>query len=750
MTTQWKGAATYDDDENVADGYSYQQKSKIVESDPFQGGYDDEEGKEEEGYDDNQAEYSEGETQYGQENYEDREQDFNQEGGEAYEQEGEGEQDYDQDTEQEYDQEGQQNYNQAEEQDYDQEAQYDNNEESEDINEGEDYGDQEGVYDKAEAGDDEEAEEYDDGEPQAEDTGYDQDQDQDYQENGETNYAGEEDEEGNVEDPLVLRDQGRDNSTRYIVCGTDLPPPPGSRFKREVKDLPKDTTSGILWPHSKSFGWTIKNYPIATENDSNAQYQVTRAVTDAFREWGHWTNFKFTEGGDDIVISWEPNVEHRFIRFQDREHMNCPFRWDGKMRSSENVDAGSNRIFAHAFYPPKVSAGEIHRGEIHVNDSDRLLWDYDLTCAIILHELGHTFGLTHSSDKDAVMWDSHDTEGGNPKHKLRSNDIARFQDAYGDARSEWMQILGDNESSGIADMVILNDHLIRRDDDGSIHALDLFRALIQPHVAWKTIDRNQATAQIAAGELGLFQRHKKGQIYRPKKFDYSSEEWYELDPGLGDSDIAISKSGSSRSPRTAYVYQLHQNGQIWRLPINLTTNSWKHTVSEEPGSWQLIKNDFNEANEPDDNKKSKPKHIVATGEKIFALGEAGDIMMYLDESTTPPGVEWNANFGDRSGLSNLRAGKSGLFSLSEDKELIGIGETPGSEWVTYHTNVDAFACEQDLYIASGGKVLWHAPTSKRSEPWIDLLFTHFTPVQMISGYDTVVIRDKTRICILKT
>lgn len=68
----------------------------------------------------------------------------------------------------------------------------------------------------------------------------------------------------------------------------------------------------------------------------------------------------------------------------------------GKHNDGWDFD-GKGRILAHAFFP----SGRM-RGVVHLDyDED---WDFPSLKQVLLHELGHTFGLGHSSDNKSIMF----------------------------------------------------------------------------------------------------------------------------------------------------------------------------------------------------------------------------------------------------------------------------------------------------------------------------------------------------------
>jgi hypothetical protein len=74
-------------------------------------------------------------------------------------------------------------------------------------------------------------------------------------------------------------------------------------------------------------------------------------------------------------------------------------------------------IMAHAYYPGSGIGGDVHfRADLN--------WNFDVLFgqqpkygetsffAVALHELGHSLGLEHSEEKDAVMYDSYSSTTG--------------------------------------------------------------------------------------------------------------------------------------------------------------------------------------------------------------------------------------------------------------------------------------------------------------------------------------------------
>lgn len=141
------------------------------------------------------------------------------------------------------------------------------------------------------------------------------------------------------------------------------------------------------------------------------------------------------------------------------------------------------QVLAHAFYPapltPESMAGDIHFNDDHAwgaNDASR----YDVF-SIMLHETGHSLGLTHSSDPDAVMY---------PMYRgistgLTETDIAAARHLYGPPASSlpagWTsEAIG----SGVAGGVMIADGRFRIEASGR----DVWGTSDELRLASRTLD----------------------------------------------------------------------------------------------------------------------------------------------------------------------------------------------------------------------------------------------------------------------
>nr|1FBL_A Chain A, Fibroblast (interstitial) Collagenase (mmp-1) [Sus scrofa] len=161
----------------------------------------------------------------------------------------------------------------------------------------------------------------------------------------------------------------------------------------------------VLTPGNPRWENTHLTYRIENYTPDLSREDVDRAIEKAFQLWSNVSPLTFTkvsEGQADIMIS--------FVRGDHRD--NSPF--DGP---------GGN--LAHAFQPgPGIG------GDAHFDEDER--WtknfrDYNLY-RVAAHELGHSLGLSHSTDIGALMYPNYIYTG---DVQLSQDDIDGIQAIYG-------------------------------------------------------------------------------------------------------------------------------------------------------------------------------------------------------------------------------------------------------------------------------------------------------------------------------
>jgi matrixin/putative peptidoglycan binding protein len=174
--------------------------------------------------------------------------------------------------------------------------------------------------------------------------------------------------------------------------------------------------------------WSRTNLSYRFENFTPDLVQAVarNAIQDAFRQWSSVAPLNFNEvtAGEDMRISWRA-----------RDH------GDGKPFD------GPSGILGHGFYPED---GRLHFDEDETWTVNNPPTGMDLA-TVSVHELGHSLGLGHSSDTNAVMY----AYFGGIRRDLRSDDIAGIQSIYG---ARWASLGG----------VITTDPTVTNNADGRL------------------------------------------------------------------------------------------------------------------------------------------------------------------------------------------------------------------------------------------------------------------------------------------
>ena len=102
---------------------------------------------------------------------------------------------------------------------------------------------------------------------------------------------------------------------------------------------------------------------------------------------------------------------------------------------------GEGGTVAHAYYPED---GRVHFDNderyTYIGSTSESWWSAQILESlsyVALHEFGHTLGLSHSNNDDAIMWPFIGTR--NPS--LHSDDISGIQSLYGEQMSDIRNIL---------------------------------------------------------------------------------------------------------------------------------------------------------------------------------------------------------------------------------------------------------------------------------------------------------------------
>ncbi|CAB3396963.1 unnamed protein product [Caenorhabditis bovis] len=184
-----------------------------------------------------------------------------------------------------------------------------------------------------------------------------------------------------------------------------------------VTDAPQALTAGS----ASQFKWSKTRLTYSIENFSPdlPRDSVRRAIAEAYGLWAKVTPLTFEEvpagGNADIKV-----------RFGANNH-NDPWPFDGK-----------GGVLAHATMP---ESGMLHFDEDEnwaYMDTQKIGSDYTDFLSVAIHEGGHTLGLEHSRDENAVMAPFYqptvDNSGRYNYPNLKSDDISAIQAIYGPNR----------------------------------------------------------------------------------------------------------------------------------------------------------------------------------------------------------------------------------------------------------------------------------------------------------------------------
>jgi hypothetical protein len=200
-------------------------------------------------------------------------------------------------------------------------------------------------------------------------------------------------------------------SSLMLACSFTVPISSSSGVEFRFDDLPnKADQSSTIAEYQAISAWdkTDIMYAFANGTDQlpgDTEYDV---ISRAFALWDDQTPLTFTRVSDtstaDIVVSWEV----------------------GDHGDGDPFD-GPGDVLAHASFPNPYDKSQVF---LHFDDDEQWVdsdtQDVDLE-TVAAHEIGHTLGLAHSSDSNALMYPSYS----GPHRSLDQDDIAGVQSIYG-------------------------------------------------------------------------------------------------------------------------------------------------------------------------------------------------------------------------------------------------------------------------------------------------------------------------------
>ena len=204
-------------------------------------------------------------------------------------------------------------------------------------------------------------------------------------------------------------------SSLLLACSLTIPTAQPARPSAEPQyrydNLPKKANESAAIAEYRTIStWDKQDIAYSFENGTaQLEGEVERdVIRRAFALWAEQTSLTFTEVTDnstaDIVIAWAV----------------------GDHGDGDPFD-GPGDVLAHASFPNPYDKSQVF---LHFDDDEH--WvdsetrDVDLL-TVAAHEIGHTLGLAHSSDPDALMFASY-----SGAHRfLSEDDIAGIQSLYG-------------------------------------------------------------------------------------------------------------------------------------------------------------------------------------------------------------------------------------------------------------------------------------------------------------------------------
>ncbi|XP_024430378.3 matrilysin [Desmodus rotundus] len=170
-----------------------------------------------------------------------------------------------------------------------------------------------------------------------------------------------------------------------------------------------DVAEYSLFPNSRKWTSEVVTYRIVSYTRDLPQFKVNQLVAKAFEMWSREIPLHFKK------IRW--GIADIMIGFARGAHGDAyPFD-------------GPGNTLAHAFLPGPGLGGDAHFDEDERwTDGSSLGINFLYAAA---HELGHSLGLGHSSDPNAVMYPTYEKRD-SEDFKLSQDDIEGIQELYGE------------------------------------------------------------------------------------------------------------------------------------------------------------------------------------------------------------------------------------------------------------------------------------------------------------------------------
>lgn len=169
-------------------------------------------------------------------------------------------------------------------------------------------------------------------------------------------------------------------------------------------------------------------YNYTPDIDQNTQRGI---FEDALDTWASVSNLSFTEVNNaslaDLIIGFGFG---QHCEVYTGSNLSCA---NNNFDDSGDPFTGRN-LLAHGYFPAiSQYEGDLHFDEFETWSTQINNFETNLF-GVAVHELGHSLGLDHSGDPNAIMYDTYNPQ--NPTVQLNGDDIAAIQQLYGSNGSD--------------------------------------------------------------------------------------------------------------------------------------------------------------------------------------------------------------------------------------------------------------------------------------------------------------------------
>jgi hypothetical protein len=294
---------------------------------------------------------------------------------------------------------------------------------------------------------------------------------------------------------------------------------------------------------------------------------------------------------------------------------------------------------------------------------------------VVRHETGHTLGFPHEHTRSQIV-----------NRIDREKAIAYFMSTQGWSRDQVIaQVLTPLDNSALIATAAADPNSIMCYwlpasimIDGiavtggtNINPTDAqFAGSIYPKFAnWQLLDNNAATAAIAADGADLYQLHQNGRIWKYTGTPLTG--WQELDNNPATKKIVVA---------AGRLYQLHNSGRIWRY------------VGPPMTGWQELDNN------------PATVDIVATNNDLYQMHSNGRIWKY----TGVPHTGWQ-ELDNNPATRKIVAAGGNLYQLHNSGRIWRYVGPPMTGWQELDNNpatVSILAADNDLYQMHNNGRIW--------------------------------------------